>query len=324
LSSCLVWMLVSVRELRVGTRASQLALTQTRWVCASVREKHPEGFFKEVLITSEGDRNTDPLSEAKTPGVFVSALRDELLQGSVDIIVHSMKDLPAAPHPQIALAAVPPRENIHDVLFSTAGHTLAQLPKGARVGTSSPRREASVRRLRPDLRIDSIRGNINTRIAKVRSGEYDATILALAGLARCGLADIATEILPLDDFLPAPRQGALAVECLATNTELVALLGELDDPLVRLCTAAEQGVLLGLNASCQTAVSAVATWQNGELDITAELAVQETGEVTRAHRVFPVSARPWVLQDWDAARDAGRVVATDLLDSPLRERANLP
>jgi len=308
-----------VSNIRVGTRVSLLALTQTRTVCNDVRAHHPGVDIEEVGITAEGDRHSEPLQSATTPGIFVSALRDELLAGRVDFIVHSMKDLPAAPHPDITLAAVPQREDVRDVLLTRTGQNLADLPAGARIGTSSPRREASIRRLRPDLQVDSIRGNITTRIAKVRSGDYDATILALAGLARCGLADSATEILPLADFLPAPRQGALAIECRTDDTAMTEMLLPLDDALVRFCTAAEQGVLLGLNAGCATAVSAVATWRDGTLSITAELAVAETGDVERAERKFTLA-----VSDVAGAREAGREIAQDLLQSPVRGKANLP
>jgi hydroxymethylbilane synthase len=306
-------------EIRVGTRVSLLALTQTRGVVQELTRINPALKFLEVGIISEGDKNTDPLHLAPTPGIFVQALRSELLAGAVDVIVHSMKDLPAAPHPEITLAAVPIREDIRDVVLSRGGERLIDLAPGALVGTSSPRREASVRRLRPDLRVESIRGNITTRIAKVHSGEYDATILALAGLSRCGLSDSATEILPLEDFLPAPRQGALAIECRIDDTELIALLSQLDNSLVRLCTSAEQGVLLGLNAGCATAVSAVATWADDQLEITAELAVAETGEYDRVSGIFPLG-----LLDTDQALNAGRVIAEKLLGSPVRERATLP
>ena len=306
-------------NIRVGTRVSLLALTQTRTVCEGVRAHHPGIEIEEVGITAEGDRHSEPLQSATTPGIFVSALRDELLAGHVDFIVHSMKDLPAAPHPDITLAAVPHREDIRDALLTRTGQSLADLPAGARIGTSSPRREASIRRFRPDLQVDSIRGNITTRIAKVHSGDYDATILALAGLSRCGLVDSATEILPLADFLPAPRQGALAIECRTDDTAMAEMLLPLDDGLVRLCTAAEQGVLLGLNAGCATAVSAVAIWHNGRLRITAELAVAETGEVERAEREFILD-----IAQVEGARAAGRELGQELLNSPVRGRANLP
>jgi len=306
-------------SLRVGTRASALAVIQTRTVCQNFIALHPGYTIEEVTITSAGDKNSEPLSMATTPGIFVSALRDELLAGTVDFIVHSMKDLPAAAHPEISLAAVPEREDIRDIFFTTNGDTLGGLPAGARVGTSSPRREASIRRQRPDLRIEFIRGNVPSRVAKVRSGEYDATVLALAGLSRLGLADIAHEILPLEDFLPAPRQGALAVECRASDTQVRELLAGLDDPLARMCTTAEQGVLLGLNAGCATAVSAVATWTEGELSLAAELAVAETGEVEHVKDSFALE-----LSDLPGAAKAGQLIASRLLDSPISERAALP
>jgi len=306
-------------KLRVGTRASALAVTQTRTVVRAFAASSPHLEIEEVAITSEGDRNSEPLSMAQTPGIFVSALRDELLAGTVDFIVHSMKDLPAAAHPDIALAAVPEREDIRDILFTAGGETLADLPPGARVGTCSPRREASLRRKRPDLRIEAIRGNVPSRLAKVRSGEYDATVLALAGLSRLGLTNERHEVLSLEDFLPAPRQGALAVECRASDTELRLLLGALDDPMARFCTTAEQGVLLGLNAGCATAVSAVATWSNGELRIAAELAVAQTGEVESIKDSFALE-----LSDLVGASRAGWRIASRLLESPVSKRAALP
>jgi hydroxymethylbilane synthase len=268
-------------ELRVGTRASRLATTQTRWVCDRLRDAVGELDIVETTITTEGDRFTKPLSQSPTPGLFVSALRDSLLAGEVDVIVHSMKDVPSYPHPGITLACVPDREDVRDALISRDGHTLATLPAGALVGTSSPRRHVSVLVSRPDLRVESIRGNVDTRIRKVMDGDYDATILAMAGLKRAGLTGHITEILPTQTFLPAPRQGALAVECRSGDREVLALLAVLDDERLRLATEAERAVVEGVGAGCSTAIGALATWRRSTLHVTAELGDPNTMATVR-------------------------------------------
>jgi len=272
--------------LRVGTRGSQLARTQTGWVMAQLEKKVGSAVsWSEVIVTTEGDVYVGELSQAPIPGIFVSRLREELLAGRVDVIVHSMKDLPAAPHDGIALAAVPPRENPGDVLVSRGERTLAQLEPGSVVGTSSPRRTASIRRVRPDLVPQSIRGNITTRVDKVLRGDYDATVLARAGLARINALGHISEELDTSVFLPAPRQAALAVECRADDRETLALLQAVDDPTTRVTTRAEQAILIGLNAGCHTAVSALATWEPdaahaaGVFTLRAELADADTGEM---------------------------------------------
>ncbi len=198
-------------KFRIGTRASLLALTQTRWVASQLQLHFPGLSIEEVLITTEGDLSTSPLSESKTPGVFVSALRNALYDREVDFVVHSMKDLPAKLEPGISVAAVPKREDVRDVLVSKGNLKLSELRRGAKVGTSSPRRAATLRQLRPDLELVSIRGNVDTRIAKVREGDYDATILALAGLNRIGRSAELSEIFSPEVMIPAPGQGALAV-----------------------------------------------------------------------------------------------------------------
>lgn len=304
-------------ELRVGTRTSTLALTQTRLVTAELCARIPDLRITEVHITSEGDRSTAPLSANTNPGLFVSALRDELMAGTVDFIVHSMKDLPAAPHPDIALACVPERADARDVVISRDGHTLATLPPGSRVGTSSPRRAAGIRRLRPDLDILPIRGNIDTRIRKVRDGEFDATILALAGLRRVGIEHEISELLDLNAFLPAPRQGALAVECRVSDASVIALLGVLENPTARISTVAEQALLIGVGAGCSTAIGGYARREGDTLVLSAELAVESTGEYVRAERRIPLTHAPV-----DAAFRLGLDVASELNTSPIRERAS--
>jgi hydroxymethylbilane synthase len=254
--------------IRLGTRASLLARTQSATVGDTLAASADRGWV-EVLIRTHGDDTTTSLNQPGRPGLFVSALRRALLVGEVDVIVHSFKDLPSAPEPGLVLAAVPPRADPRDALIARDHLTLATLPAGAVVGTSSPRRGAALARIRPDLVVRPIRGNVDSRIAKVRSGEYDATVLAVAGLARIGRADEVAEFL--DDLLPAPAQGALAVECREDDEQMRAWLFHLDDPVTRLVTAAEREVLVGVDATCTTAVAAAAVWRAGGLTLRAEL-----------------------------------------------------
>jgi hydroxymethylbilane synthase len=266
--------------IRLGTRASLLARTQSAAVgdALSAVAGVP---WREVLIRTHGDDTSTSLNQPGRPGLFVSALRHALLAGDVDVIVHSFKDLPSAPEPGLVLAAVPGRADPRDALISGDGLTLAALPPGALVGTSSPRRAAALTRLRPDLVVRPIRGNVDSRIAKVRRGEFDATVLAVAGLARIDRLDEIAEYL--DDMLPAPAQGALAVECRADDGAIREWLAALDDPIARLVTCAEREVLVGIDAACTTAVAAAASWQDGRLTLRAELTEGA------AHRAVEVS-----------------------------------
>lgn len=252
------------RTLRVGTRRSLLARTQSGHVADLVRERL--GARTELVdVTTEGDVNRAPLATLGGTGVFVSALREALLAGEVDIAVHSLKDLPTGPAEGIALAAVPPREDPRDVLIARDGLTLGELPPGSTVGTGSPRRAAQLAALGLGLEITGIRGNVDTRIAKVSSGELDAVVLARAGLARIGRLDEVTEVLDPIQMLPAPGQGALAVECRADDHDLVADLAEkLEDTYARAAVDAERAVLAGLEAGCSAPVGALAEVAEGD------------------------------------------------------------
>ena len=303
-------------HLRVGTRASLLARAQTRLVMDQLTELVPELSWSEHLVTTAGDLTSAPLSTLTTPGIFVSALRDELLRGTVDLIVHSMKDLPAKPHPDITLAAVPVREDPRDVLVCHSAETLHALPPGSRVGTSSPRREASVRRVRPDLIIEPIRGSITTRIEKVMRGDFDATILAKAGLVRAGLTDNIRQELEMTTFLPAPRQGALAIECRAGDEETTALARLMDDLPGRVTAFAEQAVLIGLDAGCHVAIGAHARWEGDVLELHAELAVAETGEAELVSDRTTLTDSPL-----DQAQSLGLALAERLLAFPMSQKA---
>lgn len=253
----------TTRTLRLGTRASTLATTQSRQVAETLTERL--GVRVELVnVRTEGDTNRAPLATLGGTGVFVSALREALLAGEVDVAVHSLKDLPTGPDAGIALAAVPPREDPRDVLVARDGLTLGELPAGSRIGTGSPRRVAQLGALGLGTQCVELRGNVDSRIRRVAEGDLDGVVLARAGLARLGRADEATEVLDPLQMLPAPGQGALAVECRADDTELVELLSVLDDPDTRACVTAERAVLATLEAGCSAPVGALADVVEGE------------------------------------------------------------
>jgi hydroxymethylbilane synthase len=242
--------------LRIGTRPSALAVAQSGQVAERLRAAgHP---CELVEISSPGDRSGAPIPELGV-GVFVSSLREALAAGGIDVAVHSYKDLPTAPDPRLHLAAVPPREDPRDALVARDGLVLGELPAGSRVGTGSPRRRAQLDALGLGLDVVAIRGNVDTRIGKVRSGELDAVVVAAAGLRRLGRVDEATELLEPVQMLPAPAQGALAVECRLADEELAAALAAaLDDPFARAAVVAERAVLAALEAGCSAPVAALA------------------------------------------------------------------
>jgi hydroxymethylbilane synthase len=252
------------RPLRVGTRASILARTQSETVAAALRAS----LDREVVlveVTTEGDVSAASLASMGGAGVFVGALREALLRGEVDIAVHSLKDLPTDPFEGIALAAVPLREDPRDALVARDGLTIGELPPGSRVGTGSPRRASQLAALGLGLEIVDIRGNVDTRIKYVRSGELDAVVLARAGLARIGRLDEATEVLDPLQMLPAPGQGALAVECRTDEEFLVDQVRlALDDERTRAAVTAERAVLNTLEAGCSAPVGALAEVAEGD------------------------------------------------------------
>jgi hydroxymethylbilane synthase len=242
--------------IRVGTRGSALAIAQTGIVVDALRRA---GLRVEVVtISTPGDRSAAPIPEIGV-GVFTSALRDALAEGAVDVAVHSYKDLPTAPDPRITLAAVPERADPRDVLVARDGLTLGELPPGSRVGTGSPRRTAQLHALGFGLQIVPIRGNVDTRIGKVANGEIDAVVLAKAGLARLDRLDVVTEVLDPIQMLPAPAQGALAVECRANDVEVEHLLqSTVDDEATRAAVTAERAMLAALEAGCSAPVGGLA------------------------------------------------------------------
>jgi len=251
--------MTAVRTLRVGTRASRLARAQTDLVVAGL-----VGVDVEIVpVRTEGDRTDAPLAQVGGTGVFVSALRDALLDGRIDVAVHSFKDLPVAPAAGIELAAVPARADVRDALVARDQLRLSQLPAGARVGTGSPRRAAQLRALARGLQVEPIRGNVDTRLGLVAQGRLDAVVLALAGLRRIGQEDAVTEVIDPTVMLPAPAQGALAVECRSGDGATAAALRTLDDSAARATSTAERAVLAALEAGCSAPIGVLGEFVAG-------------------------------------------------------------
>ena len=253
---------MNLEPLRLGSRRSPMAISQSGDVARLITKR--TGRRVEIVgVTTLGDVSREQLTQIGGTGVFVSALRESLLRGEVDFAVHSLKDLPTGTAPGITLAAIPARDDPRDALVGRDGVKLADLSPGALVGTGAPRRAAQLCVLRSDITCVPIRGNANTRLAKVRDGEVDAVVLAYAGLARIGHTDLVSEIFEPDDMVPAPGQGALAVECRADDDELVALLATIDHPGTRAAVTAERSLLAALEAGCSAPVGAYAVGQAG-------------------------------------------------------------
>ncbi len=248
-----------MNAIRIGTRASKLALAQSEAVARLLRDANPGVAVELVEITTRGDADREtPLSEGSSVGWFTTAIQQALLRNEIDIAVHSYKDLPTKRPDGLTIAAVPLRADPRDVLVSRSGQRLRDLPAGAVVGTSSPRRSAQILAGRPDLRVESIRGNVETRIAKVMDGHYDAAVLALAGMQRLGREDEATQVFGYEEMVPAPAQGALAVECRSSDERAMALARSIDDPDLRNIVTAERVFLATLEAGCSFPAAAYA------------------------------------------------------------------
>ncbi len=305
----------SLGTIRVGTRASDLARTQSQTVADAITAA--TGRPTELVpVRTEGDVSTASLASIGGTGVFVSALREALLAGEVDVAVHSLKDLPTAPAEGIALAAVPEREDPRDVLVARDGLTLGELPPGSRVGTGAPRRVAQIAALGLGVELVDIRGNVDTRIGKVRSGELDAVVLARAGLSRLGRLDEVTELIDPIQVLPAPGQGALAVETRSDSDLLPLVRDALDDPRTRAGVAAERAVLADLEAGCSAPVGAL-----------AEVALGDHGDElwVRAVALSPdgaLSVRRSASGPLEDAAGVGRKLAAEMLADGATELIN--
>lgn len=287
------------QRLIIGTRNSPLARAQTALVIQQLQVHFPltELELEVVPITTEGDRSQGagtPLQQLAGQGVFVKELERALLEGSIDIAVHSLKDMTAAAAPGLALAAIPPREDPRDVLISRDGATLVRLAQGARIGSSSQRRAAQLAQLRPDLRFESIRGNVDTRLRKVELGEYDAIVLAAAGLLRLGVQDKITEYFPPEVCLPDPGQGALAVQVRAADQRVCSLIAPLDHLPTRAAVTAERAFLEALGGGCAVPMGALATQDGDTLLLQGMVASPDGRELLRAVVAGP-SGKPEAL-----------------------------
>jgi hydroxymethylbilane synthase len=295
------------RSLRLGTRGSALALAQSGGVAATVIAELGQQ-VELVTVQTQGDLSSAAINQLGGTGVFVTALRDALLAKEVDFAVHSYKDLPTAPAEGLVIAAVPRREDARDVLVARDGLTLGELPAGSKVGTGSPRRMAQLRALGLGLEVVPIRGNVDTRIRKVTDGELAAVVLARAGLARLDRLDEVTETLDPLQVLPAPAQGALAIECRADDTDLIALLRALDDPDTRAAVEAERALLAALEAGCSAPVGGLAEVVDGddgsEIYLRGLVAALDGTDVVRLSATGPTSD----------AQGVGRRLAAELLD----------
>ncbi|WP_440901985.1 hydroxymethylbilane synthase [Actinosynnema sp.] len=298
------------RTLRIGTRGSALALAQTGIIADALRAAGAQ--VEIVTVSTPGDRSHAPIAEIGV-GVFTSALRDALAPGEVDVAVHSYKDLPTAPDTRLSLAAIPPREDPRDALVARDGLTLGELPPGSKVGTGSPRRATQLAALGLGLEILPIRGNIDSRMARVFDGELDAVVLARAGISRLGRVENITEVLDPIQMLPAPAQGALAIECRVDDVDTEHLLrSTLDDSASRAAVTAERAMLAALEAGCSAPVGALA-------DVVEDLD-DEGAVVLRISLRGVVAAedgdllRASATGDLTAAEELGRALAAELLD----------
>ena len=295
-------------SLRIGTRRSRLALWQAEWVAEELRGSGASVELVEIT-TSGDDQNMGPIPAIGLQGVFTKEIQSAVLDGQVDIAVHSLKDLPTEMIAGLALAAVPPRENVADALVTDRAESLSTLPPQSRVGTGSQRRKAQLLHLRPDLEIVNIRGNVDTRLRKLDNGEYDAVILAAAGLRRLGLDSRIVKLLSPPQMLPAVGQGALGIECRADNTSVCDLLRRLDHDDTRAAILAERAMLALLHGGCSAPVGAWGRIESGRLVLDGLVASLDGTRIVRGSAHEPKQA----------AESVGREVARHLLDQGAAE-----
>ncbi len=277
-------------KLILGTRGSQLARWQTSWVADQLRAHAPDLEIVIETITTQGDRVLDaPLSQIGDKGLFTREIETALIDHRIDAAVHSLKDLPTALPAGLSLAAICERADVRDALVSRLGIGLEKLPRGARIGTSSLRRAAQLRAHRPDLNIVNIRGNVDTRLRKSLTDEYDAIVLAVAGLVRLGFADRITEYLSLDVMLPAPGQGALAIETRADDAHTHALVAQLDHVPTRAATNAERAFLRALGGGCQMPVAAYGKVDADTLHLRGLIASEDGTRISRGELIGNVT-----------------------------------
>lgn len=280
-------------RLTLATRRSALALAQSRAFARAFERATPELAIDELLVVTSGDKTQDkPLQDIGGKGLFIKELEEALLDGRAHFAVHSIKDVPAEIAPSLVLACVPPREDPRDALISRGGQGLAGLPPGARVGTSSLRRVVSLRAVRPDLVIEPMRGNVDTRLRKVQEGQFDAIVLALAGLKRLGWQDRATEILEPEVSLPAVGQGALGIECRVDDEATRQALAVMADLEASICVAAERAVMAAVDGNCRLPVAAFAVRTGASMRLRGMLADPDGSNVRRGERTASFPADP--------------------------------
>lgn len=294
--------MASPTSLRLGTRGSPLARWQAEWVAARLGELGVSVTL--VPITTQGDVKSQPLGEIGGQGLFTKELQRALLDNQIDLAVHSLKDLPTAPVPGLIVAAAPERESTDDVLVSNIADRIESLPKAARVGTGSLRRKAQLLHVRPDLRVEDIRGNVETRLRKLDEGQYDAIVLAEAGLRRLGMAERITHVIPRAIMLPAVGQGALGIEARADDGTTLALVAPLDYAATHQAVLAERSLLLRLRAGCLAPVGAWARLEQGHLALDAVVLSGDGVRKLKAQAAAPS----------DQPAELGKRVAELLLD----------
>jgi hydroxymethylbilane synthase len=278
-------------EIRIGTRGSLLALRQSEGVAEELREACPDLSISLVRIRTKGDRFPDaPFLEMGEKGLFVKEIEESLLRGDIDLAVHSMKDLPTELPAGLCLGAITAREDARDCLLSREGLNLEELPLGAIVGTGSPRRQAQLKNFRPDLQIKPVRGNLDTRIRKLDSGEWDAILLAAAGLHRLGLQDLVTQYIPPEICLPAAGQGALGVELRENSRDFKAVIQMLNDEGSACATLAERAFLRGLGGGCQVPIGALGEVRSGSLHLHGMICTPDGKRVVRGDLAGPLEA----------------------------------
>jgi len=292
----------------VGSRGSALALRQTRQIVEEVERLNPGVTCRVEVIKTTGDKILDvPLAKIGDKGLFVKEIELALIEGKIDFAVHSAKDLPSEMDDRLVVTAFPERECPADAFVSKVG-ALSELPKGAMIGTSSLRRRAQILAARPDVSVLDLRGNLDTRLRKLDDSEYDAIILACAGLYRMGLESRITEMLPYEVCLPAAGQGALAVQC-RKDDPACEIIGRLDHSLTRACVSAERALLAGLGGGCQIPIAALAREENGALKLDAAVAALDGKRIERGSAVGDIAA----------GEELGKRLAGELLDSPARD-----
>lgn len=272
-------------KLVLATRRSALALAQSRAFARTLIAAVPGLEIEELLVVTSGDKTQDkPLQDIGGKGLFIKELEEALLDGRADFAVHSIKDVPAEVPPSLVLAAIPKREDPRDALVTRSGKPLAELPAGAKVGTGSLRRALAIRAARPDLVVEPIRGNVDTRLRKVDEGQYDAVVLALAGLKRLDLAGRATEILEASVSLPAIGQGALGIECRKEDARTIEALAAIVHQETSLCVTAERAVMAAVDGNCRTPVAAFAEKSGDRMRLRALLAEPDGSDVRTCER----------------------------------------